>query len=94
MRSTGRRLRSGFENVIGQSGWFQCTQDPPSLSRLSGGSMSNYHILARLYGRLVGHDAVFRYTYAVQTGTDGTQTADYHRVFQAGDDPCRYVTSH
>ena len=48
--------------------------------------MSNYQILPRLYGGLVGHDAVFWYTYAEQTGTDGTQTADYHRVFQSGDE--------
>ena len=45
--------------------------------------MSNYQILPRRYGGLVGHDAVFWYTYAQQTGADGAQTADYHRVFQS-----------
>jgi hypothetical protein len=68
--------------MIGQIGWFQCAQDIFGLSRLSGSSMSNYQILPRLYGGLVCHDAVFWYTYAEQTGTDSTQTTDYHRVFR------------
>jgi len=42
--------------------------------------MSNHLVLASLYGGLVGYDAVSWYTYAVQTGTDSTQTADYHRA--------------
>ena len=49
--------------------------------------MSNHKVLASLYGGLVGYDAVFWYTYAEQTGTDSTQTADPNRVLQAGDDP-------
>ena len=55
--------------------------------------MSDYQILARFYSGLVGHDAVFWYTYAEQTVADGTQTAQYHRVLQAGDDPGRQWTA-
>ncbi len=70
--STGHSLGSRLENMIRQSAWFQCAQDVSGLRRLSGSSMSNYQILACLYVGLIGHDAVFWYTYAVQTGADGT----------------------
>ena len=49
--------------------------------------------LASLYGGLVGYDAVSWYADAVQTGTDSTQTADYNRVLQAGDDPSHQGTA-
>jgi malate dehydrogenase (oxaloacetate-decarboxylating)(NADP+) len=58
-----------------------------------GTAHEDYQKLARLYGRLVGHDAVSGYAYPVQTGADGTQTADYHRVLQGGDDPDRQWTA-
>jgi hypothetical protein len=49
--------------------------------------------LASLYGGLVGYDPVSWYADAVQTGTDSTQTADYNRVLQAGDDPSHQGTA-
>ena len=79
--------------MIGHMGWFQCAQNISGLSRLSGSSISNHQVLASLYGGLVGYDAVSWYAYAVQTGTDSTQTADHHRVLQAGDDPSRQWTA-
>jgi len=72
--------------MIGHMGRFQGVQNTSGLSRLSGSSMSNYQELASLDGGLIGYNAVFGYAYAVQTGTDSTQTADYERVLQAGDD--------
>jgi hypothetical protein len=87
------RLRGRFENTIGQIAWFQCAQNILGLCRLGGSSMSDYQILPCLYGGLVRHDAVFWYAYAEQTGTDGTQTTDYHRVLQSGDDPCHQWTA-
>ena len=56
--------------------------------------MSNYQIVARLYGGLVGHDAVSWYTNAVKTGTNSTQTADYDRVLHGGEDPgCQWTAN-
>jgi hypothetical protein len=48
--------------------------------------MSNHQEFTGLNGGLVRYDAVFWYPNAEQTGTDGTQTTDYYRVLQSGDD--------
>ena len=55
--------------------------------------MSSHQVLASLYGGLVGYDAVSWYAYAVQTGTDGTQTAHCHRALQTGDDASHQWTA-
>jgi len=68
--------------MIGQIGGLQCAQNISCLSRLSGSSMSDHQKLARLNGRLVSHDAVFGYAYAIQTGADGAQAAHHDRIFQ------------
>jgi hypothetical protein len=80
--------------MIGQIGGFQCAQNISGFRCVSGGSVSDHQILAGLYGSLVGYDAVFWYTYTLQTGSDSAQTADYHRVLQGGDDPgCQRATN-
>src|SRR5271165_2448032 len=81
-------LRNRFENMLGQSAWFQCAQDIPGFGSLTGGSMSNDKILAGLHGGLILHDAVLWNAYTVETAADGTQPADHHCSFQAGDGPC------
>src|SRR5580698_4659437 len=93
MLSAGQRFRDGFENMTGQIGWFQPVQNVSGPGGLIGCSMSDHQILTRLYSSFVSHDAVFWYTQAVQTGANRTQTADYHRVLQASDDPCRQWTA-
>jgi hypothetical protein len=81
--------------MIGHMSWFQRAQNISGLSRLSASSMNSHQVLASLYGGLVGYDAVSRYAYAVQTGTDSTQTAHYHRALQTGDDAShQWIANH